>query len=469
MLASGYLDRVEQWDELAVLLRDAGVMGLDTEYFGVDDKKSPVGRSVIHVWSVAIRSERLGALGFHPATGWMLPAAALLHPGLVAVLEDADITKAVHNQSVDHHALRNHGITLRGSINTLGYIRWQRPDLINLPGRFKLKALMNTLLHREPICTFKELISWERTDRISTWKTVVTTVCSCGVAGCKKRVGHEKTYDFDELETVKEKKLKGVWHLSEIVPGHERWDLMIRYSIEDSVAALEVLELGGLTPDPAPFPYSDDEERPGFSQPAEEAIIAMEAVGFPVDSEWCGATVSVAEADEEDELAWLHGWFVANAPTEGPHRRADVDPIWSSPTQKVVLFDALGFPRSPIWSKGRVKRGDVKMDGAAMAWIAAAEPGATQLIAHMLHLQRIRSGKKYLVKLRDSGGWVHPICGPAGDEDDRAGAVTGRLGIKGELEAQQLPKAGDKDLYGIRKAIVAEDNRVQLVREAGPA
>jgi hypothetical protein len=119
------------------------------------------------------------------------------------------------------------------------------------------------------------------------------------------------------------------------------------------------------------------------------------------------------------------------------------------------LFDELGFPRSPIWKKGRVKRGEVKMDGDAMAWIAKNHPPAKQLVGLCLQLQRIRSGLKYLVKLRDSGGWVNPICGPAGDEDDRAGAVTGRLGIKGELEAQQLPKEGEKDLYEIRKAIIA--------------
>ena len=73
----------------------------------------------------------------------------------------------------------------------------------------------------------------------------------------------------------------------------------------------------------------------------------------------------------------------------------------------------------------------------------------------MSHLQRIRNGKKYLQKMRDSGGWVYPITGPAGDNDERSGAVTGRLAIKGALESQQLPSKEEKDLYHIRKGIAA--------------
>jgi len=119
------------------------------------------------------------------------------------------------------------------------------------------------------------------------------------------------------------------------------------------------------------------------------------------------------------------------------------------------LFEQLGFPPSPIWKKGRVKQGKAKLDATALEWIGKHHPPAKQVVRHLLELGKIRSSKKYLIKLRDSGGAVHPICGPAGDDDDRAGAVTGRLGIKGEFEAQQLPSREDKDLYKLRRAVVA--------------
>jgi hypothetical protein len=115
----------------------------------------------------------------------------------------------------------------------------------------------------------------------------------------------------------------------------------------------------------------------------------------------------------------------------------------------------MGFPRSPVWAKGRVKRGDVKMDHAAMKWIGAHHSGALQLTKLLLRLQRIRSSKKYLEQIAKSSGRIHPICGPAGDEDERAGAVTGRLAIKGELAGQQLPQREEVDIYQIRRAIIA--------------
>lgn len=363
----------------------------------------------------------------------------------------------MHNQSVDAHALANHGITLRGGINTLGLVRWEMPELIQMAGRFKLKALMVNLLGREPVCAYLDLVTFERAEPYSTWRKVTRSECSCGVPGCLKRKPdtsyHEKLRVEERVETIHERTVKDRYPLQSIVPGHPRWELLVEYALDDAVAALQILFLCELVTDPAPWPYGG--ERPRFSQAVEEAVIAMEAVGFAIDIPWCRETAAQAEADEEKELAWCFRWYVLNAPGYGPHRRDEVDPIWSSPTKKLALFDDLGFPRSPIWKKGRVKRGDVKMDAVAMEWIGKNCEGAEQLVAHLLRLQRVRSGKKYLVKLRDSGGVVHPICGPAGDEDDRAGAVTGRLGIKGELEAQQLPSKEELDLYFVRKAIVA--------------
>lgn len=464
----GYLGTPAEWQHLVEYLRGRDVLGLDTEFYGVDlSKKSPVGRSKVHVFSLAMRtSDKHPELGFHKAIGWCLPVAALEHPGIRYLLESPTPRKAVHNQSVDHHALRNHGIELRGAVNTLGLLRWHRPGLINEVGRFALKPNMERLLGRAPVCTFKELVTYKTTVYRSTWRKVKKVTCDCGTEGCRKRKHelvdggdgtrvtryHDKTVTETSIETVHSREVDAEYPLESIVPGHPRWDLLVRYAIDDAVAALEFEEIALATPEPAPWPYSDG-GRPAFSQAAEEEVIAMEAVGIPIDVRYAEEQLKKALADEETLLAWLDRWFRVNV-NDGLDRE-QVDAIWSSPQQKVALFDELDFPRSPVWQKGKVKRGEVKMDQAALAWIAKNEPRATQLCGKLLRLQRIRSGKKYLEKLIASGGTVFPTCGPSGDDDQRAGAVTGRLGVKVELEAQQLPSIEDKDLYQIRKAIIA--------------
>lgn len=429
---------------------------------------------------------------------------ALAHPGLRALLEDASVRKEIHNQPVDHHAFANHGIQLGGGRNTLGLLRWHRPGLINTPGRFKLKSVMRSLLGRDPVCSFKEAVEYVRTETVTKRKKVKVKGCSCGVEGCRKRkaelvltvpVSHDKWERLEDVEVSRERLVKDKYPLESIVPGvrcfgcqscmftcdhwntppHPRWDLLVRYAIEDAVAALQVAEICDDTPDPAPWPYGG--ERPKYSQEDEDATIAMEAVGIPVDVEWCRVTADIAAADEEKELLWLHRWYVANAPGYGPWKREPtvekngkkrkdgVDAIWASPTKKIRLFDELDIPRSPIFAKGRVKKGEWCLDWKAMEWIAANYKPAKQLMEHLLRLQKIRSNKKYLVKLRDSGGMVHPICGPAGDEDDRSGAVTGRKAIKGEFEAQQLPTKEEKDLYQVRKAVIPGPGETLLVAD----
>jgi len=477
-----YLYKPSQWDKMVSLVRRAGVCGLDTEFYAVDpSKQSCVGRARIHVWSVAIRTTQMGPRGYTLCRGWCLPGVALDYAPIRELLEDSSIRKEIHNQPVDHHSLKNHGINLKGARNTLSYIKWQMPGLINTPGRFKLKALMTSLLGREPITTFKALVSDTRMIQVPKQVKRKLKGCSCGVPKCKKRkptrelVGgvkevllHDK-WTRQETETIyREKKQKFKHLLESITPGHERWKLLVEYAIEDAVAALQIAEIADEQKDPAPWPYRGS--RPGYSQPVELAIIKMEQTGFRRDKDFCTKQVLVAEEDEQNVLNWLNKWYVVNSNTYGPQGRrlivkktpsgretvkSGTDGIWTSGPKKLRLFDDLGFPRSPVWAKGRVKRGKSKLDHVAMKWIASNYAPAKQLIDKLLLLGRIRNGKKYLTKLRDAEDIVHPVCGPAGDEDERSGAVTGRLGIKGELEAQQLPKPGDKDLYNVRRAIIA--------------
>ena len=453
-----------QWGELARRIRAAGRCGLDTEFYNVNVKKqSCVGRAVVHVWSIALPGERRTPLGFHRSSGWVLPAAAFLHPALRAVLEDPSIVKAVHNQPVDDHALHNHGVKLRGCINTLGLARWVWPELIN-QGGFGLKNLMRVKLRRNPICEFPDVVGDVRTVTREVTRMVERTLCHCGVEGCRLRKGHDKYRAKVPVVQRYTKEEKFQHPLESIVEGHPRWDLLVKYAAEDAVAALELLELMEAERNPGKWVYTDG-ERPAFAQPVEDAITRMERVGFHRDRPFCTLAAIRAGDDEQRELAWLHRWYVLNAPWFGPHRREETDITWSSAPRLLALLDGLKFPRSPVWKKGQVKRGEVKLDSVALQWIAKNHPPAVQLVEHLLHLKRIRAGKKYLEKLRDADEIIHPICGPAGDADDRNGAVTGRLGVKGEVEAQQLPIKKELDLYQVRRAIVAGPGETLLVAD----
>ncbi len=474
-LEDRYLDKPAQWSRLAKSLREEGVCGLDTEFYGLDVRKqSTVGRATIHVWSVAVRTGRKSPLGFARARGWVLPREALDHPDLRAALEDPGITKCVHNQPVDDHAMHNHGVQLRGCLNTLDLARWSWPELVS-EGGFGLKNLMYVKLHREPVCEYEDVVSDERTVQITRSRIVARTVCSCGEQGCRRRkpvgdVRHDKTKLRNSVPYTVEKQERFQHPLESIVPGHPRWDLLVKYAAEDAVAALEIAELAQEEEDPAPWPYEDNgagpasprrrrrTPRPGYSQAVSDQVVLMERTGFRVDTEYCTEMVRRAEEDEAKTLAWLRRWYRANLTDEDwlTYEDDDVNAIWSSPKQLGELFDYLDFPRSPVWKKGRVRDGDNKLDATALEWIAKEYPGAKQLIGKLIHLKRIRSGKKYLVKLRDCGGFANPICGDASEVGGgRFGAKTGRLAIKGVVEAQQLPSNPALDLYQIRKAVVA--------------
>lgn len=472
-----YLDKPEQWDELVDRIRKAGICGLDTEFYNVDVRKqSCVGRAKVHVWSVAIRTKTMSPRGYHRARGWVLPAAALEYPPIVAMLEDRTVRKAIHNQPVDDHALNNHKIRLRGAINTLDLSRWAWPELAPQKGGnggWDVKSLMQSKLGYDPVCTFLDVVRYRAKVTVEKTKKRKVTECDCGEVGCRKRKGHIKATSVVVDTFSVEKEQDAQYPLETIVPGHERWQLLVDYALVDAVAALEIEELAQAEPNPGPWAYAelDDpaaDERPRFSQAVIDEIVLMERRGFPIDTVYASEKLKQAEDDEAKELRWLRKWFRKNTADELEYSFYDderVDAIWSSNPQLTELFDFFGFPRSPVWKKGKVKRGEVKMDGAALEWIAKNCPASAKLIAKIIRLKAIRGQKKYLAKMAACGGHVNPICGPAGDNDNRNGAVTGRLGIKGVLEAQQLTNRAEVDLYQVRKAIVAAPGQTVLVAD----
>lgn len=441
-MRAAYLDTPEQWADLAGRLRRARLFGVDSEFWGTDlRKESTVGTARIHVWSVAIRRQRRFPRGFHDCYGFVLPAVALEHPDIIAVLQDPAVRKAAHNASVDIHAFANRGVHLAGIVNTLPLARWTWPGL----GVFDLKTLMQVKLGRAPVCEYLDVVRDEREITVIKERTRKITVCSCAVPGCRLRKGHTKSKET-LTETVSKLKIERFdIPLYEIVPGHKRFALLVEYAAEDAIAAVQVLELAQLEPEPAAFPAEFGPARPRYSQSAEDSIVAMERVGIPIDVPWAAETIARARADEAAQLDAMRQLL-----PEGCS-----DKTWSSPQQLIAMFERLGFPRSPVWAKGQLKAGaPPKVDSAALQWIADHHKPASGLVRELLRLKRIRAQIKYLARM--DCPIVYPVTGPLSDGDSRVGAVTGRLAIKGKLASQQLPSREEADLYHIRRGIIAE-------------
>lgn len=216
-------------------------------------------------------------------------------------------------------------------------------------------------------------------------------------------------------------------------------------------------------------------------QEINEAAIEMEWNGFQIDTAFFNSQAEVARRDLNSIYDSLGGLLQsAGVVPEDP------DTVWSSPKQLVNVLHSpsgkggLGLPPSPYWFKGRVKldAGERKTDRTALEWIlsqveqgarscAGAHPSARGVLEGLMGLRRVGSSLKYLEKLpRFVGpdGFVHPVCGPAGDEDDRVGAITGRFGMKNP-ESQQIPRDKRKDAYHIRRGFVAPPGQLLVVRD----
>lgn len=202
-------------------------------------------------------------------------------------------------------------------------------------------------------------------------------------------------------------------------------------------------------------------------QQVDEAVFSMERAGVLVDADFCGRTAEVAADDEMAAWEDLSTWVASTGlePTDvlgRPLRIRDAEDDSRAGESGVrlreMLHDRLGLPPSPFWKKGAVKEGEVKLDATAIAWLAGHVPEHRADLRRLLDLRRARGCLKYLRKLprfaNPHTGRVHCVFGPASDEDERVGALTGRLAVK-KPELQQIPRDARKDVYGIRQAFVA--------------
>lgn len=201
----------------------------------------------------------------------------------------------------------------------------------------------------------------------------------------------------------------------------------------------------------------------------DDAQIEMEWNGFMLDADYCARGLEVARKDERAILDSLGGALASKL------GRAPIDPdsIWTShPKTITVLEKVLQLPPSPYKVKGKVDlaAGQRSTDKRALEWLLTRvgdDQQARRIVEGITELRRVRNSAKYLEKFPrfiSSDGFIHPVCGPAGDDDDRVGAITGRFGMKNP-EGQQIPKDPKKDRYFIRRAFIAPPGQKLIVAD----
>ncbi len=217
-----YLDTPERWKKLLDICLSRESVGFDTEF--------QEGR--VSVWSLAVFTGKpVTPLGYYPARGYVLPAAALTF--FEPLLTSETVVKWAHNAVADTRSVHNHcGISLVNVNDTLSWARVARPGLTS----YGLKPLASLLLGKPSRPGFKEVMAHLKTISVKI-KTKIKE-CRCGVAKCRKRKGHSKFTSVVVQEVDKE--VDAEYTVHEIVPGHERWSQFLDYALEDAVDALEL-------------------------------------------------------------------------------------------------------------------------------------------------------------------------------------------------------------------------------------
>ncbi len=199
-------------------------------------------------------------------------------------------------------------------------------------------------------------------------------------------------------------------------------------------------------------------------------VYSMERHGVPIDLDVCAEIQKQAQADEVETLARLNALAGETC--------GIVKTNWNYAQWLVEFLHAprpfgLGLKPSPYWGKGKVRleKGERKTDAKALDWLTSQNPEFRQLLNDIRAYRRQHRMANYaetwqsLAIRHDDGSYrLHPSFGMADDTDDRAGAKTGRFGIKNPA-LQQVPHDKKKDPYRLRRAFVATPGHVLVVAD----
>lgn len=205
-----------------------------------------------------------------------------------------------------------------------------------------------------------------------------------------------------------------------------------------------------LTPRDAPAVYCRD-----ILNPLGAVVMDLEYRGVPIDRERCDQVQRDFAARKEQTHEELAKWAEAVGCEETPN--------WNSAPQLVHLFhEKLGMKPSPYKKKGKVdiEAGKRSTDDRALEWLSGEYPEHRPGISLIRRLRKEERFERYarnwldLAVKHPDGTWrLHPSFGLANDNDDRAGAITGRFAVKNP-PLQQVPSRG-KDAKLLRAIFCA--------------
>jgi DNA polymerase I len=200
--------------------------------------------------------------------------------------------------------------------------------------------------------------------------------------------------------------------------------------------------------------------------PVGEVVIGMERTGIPVDRTVL-QDIEVRMADRAaGHLRELADWRPGDINWNSWQQLADwMHGTWEpyAEGQEAPLYGCvrgLGMEPSPYCKKGEVPDDKISTDDRALEWLAghnSAHRDPINALRQLRQCERMgRYARDWLAKAlpHPDGTWrLHPSFGLATDHDTRAGAVTGRFGVKNP-PLNQVPRNPAKDPAGMRAAFV---------------
>lgn len=236
-----WVDTEELADEAMRIISTHDVVGVDTEFYGVDiTEQSCVGRSILDVFAIATPTAQLNPLGYREPRSWVFDGRLLQHPAVRLYLEDPTKRKVAHNLSVDSHSARNAGVRLKGAQDTLNLARWVYPGRASLPrGNYDLDSLCRWRVDRGKTEDFDEFLGYWVDEPYE--ELVEKGRCTgCLELGCRKKKEPHGTKVPEWVVVTRTRKVRRYEHLPDIRPGHPKFERYLRYAAADAELALVI-------------------------------------------------------------------------------------------------------------------------------------------------------------------------------------------------------------------------------------
>lgn len=174
----------------------------------------------------------------------VFPVDALQRPSVRRWLEDPDSVKVGLNSPVDIHATEHTaGTQVAGVVDLLSSARWCWPSRVAPGPGYSLDALGSDILGRPKADSFEEVLGEPNVVSVRRKSTTTRNVCECGSSPCRKRKGPGHTRSVvKEVEEWYEDVVRGtrLIPLETVVPGHPRFERLVKYSGVDSELAAEL-------------------------------------------------------------------------------------------------------------------------------------------------------------------------------------------------------------------------------------